>query len=257
MYHSIIFGNKNTWTDWHLVPASRPVFKPPSQKKMLLDIPAGNGSIDLSDSLTHYPVFNNSEGSFEFIVMNDYLPWNETYSAIMDYLHGQKLRAVLEDDPEYYREGRFTVNEWKSDKDYSRITINYSVSPYKIRQEETIIETYVTVTAKTITIRKEKYGQMPSCPTLIADISAGKSMTVTFTNKALNLSVKKTVTSGEYTFPEFVLYGDSASVKFKVEDGESYLQDSSGGYILDSSDNKIRASLGAHITIKCKYGRLG
>ena len=110
MYHSVTFGDKNTWDDWRLVPASRPVFNPPAQKVTTLDIPGGDGVIDLSQSLTGYPVYQNRTGSIEFIVMNDFKPWHMAYSDIMDYLHGQKLRAVLEDDPEYFYEGRFTVN---------------------------------------------------------------------------------------------------------------------------------------------------
>ena len=85
----------------------------------------------MSQSLTGYPVYQNRTGSIEFIVMNDFKPWHMAYSDIMDYLHGQKLRAVLEDDPEYFYEGRFTVNVWKSEKDWSRITIDYDVGPYK------------------------------------------------------------------------------------------------------------------------------
>ena len=131
MYHSITIGGKNTWDDWRLVPASRPVFNPPAQKVKTLEIPGGDGVIDLSQSLTGYPVYQNRTGSIEFIVMNDFKPWHMAYSDIMDYLHGQKLRAVLEDDPEYFYEGRFTVNVWKSEKDWSRITIDYDVGPYK------------------------------------------------------------------------------------------------------------------------------
>ena len=41
------------------------------------------------------------------------------------------MRAILEDEPDYYYEGRFQVNAWKSDKNYSRISIEYNVSPYK------------------------------------------------------------------------------------------------------------------------------
>ena len=129
MYHSITIGGKNTWDDWRLVPASRPVFNPPAQKVKTLEIPGGDGVIDLSQSLTGYPVYQNRTGSIEFIVMNDFKPWHMAYSDIMDYLHGQKLRAVLEDDPEYFYEGRFTVNVWKSEKDWSRITIDYDVGP--------------------------------------------------------------------------------------------------------------------------------
>ncbi len=144
MYHSITFdfgekNKKNTWDDWHLVPTSRPVFNPPAQKVKTIDIPGGDGVIDLSQALTGYPVFQNRAGSFEFIVPNGFepweagkieqTPWHSVYSEIMDLIHGQSLRAILEDDPEYFYEGRFTVNSWKSQKDWSRITIDYSVAP--------------------------------------------------------------------------------------------------------------------------------
>ena len=84
MYHSITFGDKNTWDDWHLVPASRPLFNPPTVKTKIIDIPGANGNLDLSDSLTKYPVYNNREGQIEFIVMNDYWEWYDAYSTIMN-----------------------------------------------------------------------------------------------------------------------------------------------------------------------------
>ena len=66
LYHSITFGDKNTWDDWRLVPASRPLFNPPAQKVKTLDIPGGDGVIDLSQALTGYPVYQNRTGSIEF-----------------------------------------------------------------------------------------------------------------------------------------------------------------------------------------------
>ena len=131
MYHSITIGDKNTWDDWHLIPSSRPVFNPPAVKTRYLDVPGANGSLDLTGSLTGYPVYQNREGSFEFYVDNEHAPWHEIYSSVMSYLHGQKMNAILEDDPEYYYQGRFSVDSWKSQKDNSMITINYNVSPYK------------------------------------------------------------------------------------------------------------------------------
>ena len=75
MYHSITFGDKNTWDNWHIVPTSRPVFNPPKQKTKFLEIEGGNSLIDLSEALTGYPLYDNREGSFEFVVMNDYKEW--------------------------------------------------------------------------------------------------------------------------------------------------------------------------------------
>ena len=131
IYHSITFGTKNTWDDWHLVPTSRPVVNPPAQKVKTLEIPGGDGLIDLSTSLTGYPVYQNRTGSFEFLVMNDYKPWQQAYTDIMDYLHGFTMQMVLEDDPDYYYTGRFAVNAWKSEQNWSKIVIDYSVGPYK------------------------------------------------------------------------------------------------------------------------------
>jgi hypothetical protein len=150
LYHSIIIGQidtsentkdtfvgKNTWADWYLIPSSRPVINPPEPKTNYIDIPGGDGYLDLSTVLTGDIAYNSRQGSLEFIVDNGFLSdykasnWSKLYSQIMDYLHGKLLKMTLEDDPSFYYEGRLSVNSWKSDEHNSKITIDYTVSPYK------------------------------------------------------------------------------------------------------------------------------
>lgn len=131
MYHSITIGDKNTWDDWHLILTTRPLFNPPTVKTNLIDIPGGDGALDLTTALSGRPTYNNRTGSWTFIVQNGFKGWTALYSEIMVYLHGQKFKAVLEDDPAYYYEGRFSVNQWKSEKNWSQIVIDYNVQPYK------------------------------------------------------------------------------------------------------------------------------
>ena len=135
MYHSITFEVNdqkiNTWDDWKLIPTSRPLVVPPGVKTQYVDIPGGNGTIDLTEVLTGYPLYENRIGSWEFAVTNDFRPWHIAYSDIMGFLHGKRMKALLEDDPYFYYEGRFAVNKWASNKDYSVITIDYDVYPYK------------------------------------------------------------------------------------------------------------------------------
>lgn len=131
MIQSITFGDKNTWDDWKILPIERPVFAPPKPKTTYIDIPGGNGALDLSESLTGYPIFENRTGSFKFRVMNDYVEWHERYTEIMEYLHGKSMNAVLADDPNYFYKGRFTVDSWASGNTWSEITIGYTVEPYK------------------------------------------------------------------------------------------------------------------------------
>lgn len=136
MYHSITFGDKNTYDDWHLVATERPCVVSAQPKTRYIDIPGANGSIDLTDALAGRASLSNREGSFEFYVLNDYsgYNWVRVYREVSNYLHGRKMRMTLEDDPNYYYEGRFSVNQWKSQKDWSRIVIDYNVEPNKYWQ---------------------------------------------------------------------------------------------------------------------------
>lgn len=131
MYHSITFGDKNTWDDWHLMPTTRPVVSPPTYKTNFIDIPGANGALNASDLLTGHPTFGSRTGSFEFAVVNEFRPWEVAYTDIMAYLHGKVMKMVLEDDPDYYYEGSFAVSNWNSDKDFSKITIAYTIDPFK------------------------------------------------------------------------------------------------------------------------------
>lgn len=129
--HAVTFGDKNTYADWHIVPETRPVIAPPQPKYIYDDLPGADGSLDLTDALTGLINFNDRSGTLNFIVLNDYGPWHERYSEIMQYLHGRKMKMILADDPNYYYWGRYSVNNWTSDQHWSKIDIDYRVDPFK------------------------------------------------------------------------------------------------------------------------------
>ena len=141
LYHSITIGDKNTWDDWHLVPTSRPLVNPPEVKESYLEIPGGDGVLDLTTSLTSKPQYRHRTGTWQFIVITDYDGvshiskgrWATLFSDMMAYLHGKKHRVILDDDPNYYYEGRFSVSGWSSSPSsgYSTVAINYVLYPYK------------------------------------------------------------------------------------------------------------------------------
>ena len=133
MYHSVTIGRKNTYTDWHLVATERPTIAEAAPKKRYIDIPGGNGAIDLTEALTGRASFSNREGSIEFYVLNDYpgYDWAVVYKTIADYLHGERYNISLEDEPGYYYVGRLSINQWKSQKDWSRIVLDYDLEPEK------------------------------------------------------------------------------------------------------------------------------
>jgi phage-related protein len=137
MYHSLIFvdGNvsKNTWDNWHLIPSSRPVVSRPTTNYKYVDIPGMDGSLDLSNYLVGRPTYSDCSGSFEFYVANDYGDWASRKSELSSFLDGREMKMFLEDDPQYYYLGRFALSSWKAGPNFSSVTIDYHVRPYKFK----------------------------------------------------------------------------------------------------------------------------
>lgn len=149
MYHSITFGDgtrypsghpkygqmmgANTWDDWHLIPSKRPSVSQPGIATNLVTIPGRDGSIDLTELVRNRPIYGDRSGSFDFIVDNDHENWEVIRWKIVSTLHGKRMKMVLEDDPGYYWEGRFSVGDWETGPWYSTITISYVVGPYKFK----------------------------------------------------------------------------------------------------------------------------
>lgn len=195
--HGITFttvdGNesKHTWKDWRLVPTSRPVIAPPDVKENYIDISGADGYIDLTESLTGDVKYKNRTGSIEFLVENKE-SWELVYSNILDYLHGQKKKMILDDDQGYYYIGRFSINEWKSEKFKSKIVINYNIDPYKYEQKSSLedwewdtfnFETGYIRDYKDIEIVGKRNVEIDGTrktivPTIIATIPEGKTLTV-------------------------------------------------------------------------------
>lgn len=135
MYHSITFTNrllvrKNTWNDWFLIPTAKPVVALPGVTTNLVTIPGRDDPIDLSTYLTGKIVKTPRIGKFEFYVDNTRTGYDPEAirEDILSYLHGEKLKMVLEDEPKYYYEGRFTFDAWTPDAKFSKVTIGYQLN---------------------------------------------------------------------------------------------------------------------------------
>ena len=213
MYHSITIGDRNTWGHWHLYPESRPLVVPPKRKTNYVNVPGMNGTLDFSEVLTGYPTYEMREGSWTFYVENGYGDWATRYTQIMNYLQqGKKYRVVFEDDPDYYYEGYLSVNQWQSVKDYSKITIDYKLFPYKYWVELSTETFYLPpgdwsdpwVVAG---ISRSKLGLMPVTPEASINNSGHSDIEVHFTNN--ELGIDSTVTIAQSTrhvaFPSFVM----------------------------------------------------
>lgn len=178
MYHSVTFTlpgkwSKNSYNDFHLVPDGRPVIALPEPVTNFIEVPGASGQLDMSDSLTGYPLYGSREGNLSFIVLNDYSrndSWIKRYQKINKFIHGRRLELMLEDDPNYFYEGRFKVEGWESPSDGGNSTVNigYTLDPYKYWNSK-VVNT-VSPSGNSITLRYSNslgnLGIMPTIPTI-------------------------------------------------------------------------------------------
>ena len=251
MYHSIAFENKNTWNDFHLVPSSKPIILPPEVKTKIVDIPGGDGVIDLTESLTGYPVYGNRAGSFTFIIIDDstylmdqHISWEESYQKLLNYIHGRKMRVVLEDDPQWYYEGRLTIVDPKQYRNYSGITVEFDLGPYKwcLRDsinnvsydpfgaytdadpDPTFTNIAVSDTPTELIFDEDDIGVAPVNPYFTVSSTSGNGVTIEYTNTSGESSYAE-IPDGTYAVNDLIfsrnatlnLYCDSGTATVSIQ----------------------------------------
>lgn len=207
-FYSITFGDKNTWDEWAMMPvkAGRIEFVTPEVKRESVEVPGADGELDLSEVLTGYPTYENRRGSIKFRFYDNGTPARPRWHNLKNYLHGRKMRAVVEDDLEYYYEGRFMVGdlEWAKRGNWADTEISYDVKPYKLEFatstedwlwdpfnfETGVIREYGGIEVNGLTTVNVTGSRKPTVPKFIV---TGGALTLTFNEITYDLPVGTTV----------------------------------------------------------------
>lgn len=146
MYFSITIGDKNTFDDWHLLSAVKPIVVLPAPKFKYVDILGMSGSLDYTEALTKVPQYSDREGSWEFTILNPgdvdqysietegsyKYDFDDLVSKIASYLHGKYFdRIILDTDPYHTYRGRVWINEVRTNSTWGSVVLNYRLKPFK------------------------------------------------------------------------------------------------------------------------------
>lgn len=127
----VTYGEMHSFNDWNLLLKELPNIAPTEPKTLFVDVPGGDGDLDLTESLTGIVRYENREITCTFLSREPKCGWPELYSAIQDFLHGKRMNFKLDNDPGYYYTGRFRVSDWSHDGHFYTVKIIGSVDPYK------------------------------------------------------------------------------------------------------------------------------
>lgn len=186
----VTFGDFHSWNDFSLILSSKTIGTP-SPKTEIIDIPGGDGVLDLSEFFGEVK-YSNRPLSFDFSTIVPQSEFMDLFSKVQNALHGQKMRIVLDDDSDWYYVGRITVSEWKAEKSVGRFTMDCDCEPYKYRYSETVVTRAVDNTTSQITLTN---GRKSVVPTITTDAE----FKVAFTGYS------GTFSAGTFRIPELVL----------------------------------------------------
>lgn len=151
-YHYVRFTRKQGGTDvsfhsledWGLYLEEPVIVSPPKPNTYMVEVPGRNGSLDLTESITGAVTYQDRELEFPFLCREKRTKWNGIYQKLLAAVHGRACTIVCSDDPEYYYEGRVTVEEWGADDKMSFPVVKATVRPYKTKLETTVVTVALT-----------------------------------------------------------------------------------------------------------------
>ena len=188
----ITFGNYHSHDAFQLILSAKTIGTP-SPKTETIDIPGGDGVLDLTEFFGETK-YSNRKLSFEFstvVIPSDFM---SLFSMVQDALHGRKLPIILDDDPGWKYTGRISVSEWKADRNIGRLTIDCDCDPYKYQISPTVVTKSISG-SQTINLTNSRKRVVPE-----VKVTSASGLTVTFGSGSV-----WTLASGSYLLPELEL----------------------------------------------------
>lgn len=186
------FGEYHSFDDLHLILSEKEIGAP-QVKTQTLDIPGGDGVLDLTDFFGE-PKYDNVQHKFTFTTIRPRSEFLSQYSAVKNAIHGKKVRIVLDDDPAFFYLGRCDVSSFKNEKNIGTITVTCDCEPYKYKTAETVVTQAVSGTVE-VSLTNARKRAVP-----LVTVTTNTSLKVVFSaNNVWDLN------AGSFMLPELEL----------------------------------------------------
>lgn len=213
----IWFGDIHSYDDLNLI-LSKADIPPATAKTNFVDIPGGDGSVDLTESLGK-TTYKTRTCKFTLSV----LPsdnFEDKKREISNLLNGQRFKITLDKDPDWYWEGRCSVDSYASSKNLHQIVVGAVVAPYKLKRELTRVSVTLeeNVSMMNVTLLNERKHVVPTLTldNKAAVITGGKSYSLEAgTHTILDFEL----TEGENEFQIVRAAAGSLTATFTYQEG--------------------------------------
>lgn len=134
----LIVGGVDLTVRYQLILLDGYTLSPPEPKTYTVDVPGGDGVIDLTQALTGDVAYSNRNQEFTFLVV-DTENFEKVKTEVSNFLHGKAFDYNMTMDPEYTYHGRFTVTDYQHQSTMNHgivgaIKVKVSAEPYKLKK---------------------------------------------------------------------------------------------------------------------------
>lgn len=177
------FGNYHSYVDLNLILSSKTIGEA-KVKKSTVDIPGGDGNLDLTEFFGE-PRFENRLLTFNFSSIEDLSSQPSQYSNIQNLLNGQLFNIVLDSDPDYYYVGRLEVGDWINEKCIGKLVVKADCNPWKYKStEKTVTRTISSSTESVVLVNSGRKSLIP----LISVIASSPGININWDGGSATLS---------------------------------------------------------------------
>lgn len=146
----LIVGGVDISEEYGLILMDGYTLTPPASKRYTVDVPGGNGLIDLTDVLGDV-AYSNRQQSFNFAVLRDeedspietIQQYEKIKTRISNDLHGRRFQYKMTMDPGYIYEGRFEIKDYPYEQ-YTEgkvglIKMDVEAYPFKYKEDDILV----------------------------------------------------------------------------------------------------------------------
>ena len=183
------FGNFHSYSAWKLLLSSKEIGSPEIKEKKV-EVEGADGQLDYTEYFGGVK-YGNRKLKFEFQKGVSSTGFLSLVSHVQGSIHGKRLTVTLDDDPDWYYQGRCRVSDFSHNKGIAVVNVEVDAEPYKLKNAATKVTRAVTDTA-TITLSNSRKPVVPTITTTAA-------MTIAFG------SYTASVQAGTFRLPELQL----------------------------------------------------
>lgn len=164
MTSGVLFNGMNTKDDLGMIMLDDLKISAPSVKSAYVDVPGINGSLDYSEALVGYPLYEDRTVTFTLFGQYDEPTLAQARKVFSARFNGRVVRVETPDLPGYYWRGRVSMSDYGA-YNSGRIGVSMIAYPYRLRRDITERD-FIIDANETLNIVLHNDG-MPTIPTFI------------------------------------------------------------------------------------------